>query len=695
MDDDALPLAFGNFELQARHRRLLRDGEPVVVGARAFDLLLALAARRDRVVTKSELLDLVWPGLVVEENNLQVQISALRRVLGPQAIATVPGRGYRFTAPLAGDGEDRASLKQRLVAILSADASEYSRLMAADANATVVALDAARGLFRKHIESRQGRVIDMAGDSVLAVFETASGAVSTALAVQQELDDLMRGTLEDQRMRFRIGVHLGDVIEKEDGTIYGDGVNIASRLEGQAAPGGVLVSDAVRGAVQGTVAAEFVDQGDRIVKNMTHAVRAFAVIDNGSTGASLSATPVLVDLTRPQKPSIAVLPFANMSDDAGQKFFADGVVEDIITALSRVRALFVIARNSSFVYEAKAIDVRKVGRELGVRYVLEGSVRRAANRVRITVQLIDAVAGVHLWSEKYDRHLTDLFSLQDEITRDIVGVVAPQVLDAEIRRARRKDPQSLDAWEFAVRAQWHLAQLNREDNAEALRLATRSAELDPGDTAGLNIAAFAHLYDAMFGWSSSAGASVLAANVAARKSVTLDARDEVAQTALGSTELFMGQHDAALTHLRAAVELNPNFSWAHGNLGSGLACAGHADEAVSSLKEAVRLSPIDKFSVLWITLLSFAQFLLGRYADGLDLAEQALRERTGFPAPHQVRAACLSQLGRIDEARASIGEYLQLAPNSTLGHLRAQVPLRRDADYEQYANALRQAGMPE
>ena len=693
--DDSAALKFGSFELQARRRRLLRDGEPVAIGARAFDVLVALAERRDRVVTKAELLDLAWPGLVVEENNLQVQISALRRLLGPQAIATVPGRGYRFTAAPSDRAEADAPFRQRLAAILAADVAAYSRLMAADESATVIALDAARTVFREQIASRHGRVIDMAGDSVLAVFESATGAISAALAVQQALASSLRGTPEDQRMRFRIGLHLGDVIEKDDGTIYGDGVNVAARLEQLAAPGGVSISEAMRSAVQGKVTAQFVDQGEQRVKNIDHPVRSFAVAVPGDGVAPPSGASGVIDLSLPHKPSIAVLPFACMSDDPDQKFFADGVVEDITMALSRVRALFVIARQSSFAYEGKAVDVRQVGRELGVRYVLEGSVRRAASRVRISAQLIDATAGMHLWSEKYDRDLTDLFALQDEITRDIVGVVAPQMLDAEMQRARRKDPQRLDAWEAAVRAQWHLAQLNREDNAEALRLAMKSAAQDPGDTGGLNIAAFAHIYDAVFGWSASAGASFMAGNELARRAVSLDPRDEVAQTALAATELFLGQHDSALERLRAAVDLNPSFSWAHGNLGLGLTFSGRGEEAVASLREALRLSPIDPFSFLWIYLLGFATFLLGRDAEALDLVERSLRERPGFPGPHRIRAACLGRLGRIDEARESIERYLRLAPKATLATLRAQVPLRREADYERYADALRRAGMPE
>ncbi|HTP74816.1 MAG TPA: tetratricopeptide repeat protein, partial [Burkholderiaceae bacterium] len=237
--------------------------------------------------------------------------------------------------------------------------------------------------------------------------------------------------------------------------------------------------------------------------------------------------------------------------------------------------------------------------------------------------------------------------------------------------------------------------LNQHDNAEALRWATKSAELDPRDTAGLNIATFAHMYDAVFGWSASAGQSFMAANEAARKAVALDARDEVSQTALGTTELNLGQHDSAMARLRAAVVLNPNFSWAHGNLGLGLVFAGKADDGLTSLREALRLSPIDKFSFLWIYLLGLASFLLGRDEEALDLAERSLRERPGFPANHRLRAACLVLLGRVDEARGSIDESMRLAPNATLSTLRARLPLQRDADYERYANALRQAGMPE
>jgi Predicted ATPase len=285
--DGSPALRFGPFELQARHRRLLRDGEPVPVGARAFDVLLALAERRERIVTKAELMDLAWPGLVVEENNLQVQISSLRKLLGSDAIVTIPGRGYRFTAQLASTDEGGPVIKQRLAAIMAADVAVYSRLMGADENATVIALDAARAVFKTRIGSTGGRVIDMAGDSLLVVFETATGAVSTALAIQDELRSLVAEVSEDRRMLFRIGVHLGDVIEKADGTVYGDGVNIAARLEGLAEPGGIVISDSVRTAVTGKVDASFLDQGEKVVKNIPDPLRAFKVI-SGSQAPTVS-----------------------------------------------------------------------------------------------------------------------------------------------------------------------------------------------------------------------------------------------------------------------------------------------------------------------------------------------------------------------------------------------------------------------
>jgi TolB-like protein len=567
--------------------------------------------------------------------------------------------------------------------------------MAADERATVEALDAARAVFRKQIDTSRGRVIDMAGDSVLAVFDLASGAVGAALAIQQELDALSSAAPADRRMRFRIGVHLGEIIEKADGTVYGDGVNVAARIQGLAEAGGLAISDEVYRLVRDRLTVHWSDGGEHAVKNIPRPVRIW-----GWSSASVSspfapqtdgqhAVPV------PDRPSIAVLAFQNMSGDPEQEYFSDGITEDIITNLSKHRGFFVIARNSSFTYKGQAVDVTRVGRELGVRYVLEGSVRKGGHRVRITAQLIDAANGSHLWADKYDRDMTDLFAVQDEITREIVGNLAPEMLEAEMQRARRKDPRTLDAWEYAVRAQWHLARLTRDDNAEALRLATQSTRLNPGATAGLNIAAFAHIYDAVYAWSASPAPSILAAHEAARRAVALDARDEVAQTALGTTELFMGQHDSAVARLRNAVELNPNFTWAHGDLGLALACSGQAEEAAGPLREAVRLSPRDQFCFLWIYLLGFAAFIAGRYEDALGHSDRSLQLNSNVPGPYRLRAACLSQLGRAEDARMALTEFLRLVPTATITSMRSQIPLKRAEDFERYAGALRRAGLPE
>ena len=596
-------------------------------------------------------------------------------------------------------------LRQRLAAILAADAAGYSRLMAADERATVEALDAARAVFRRQIDAFHGRVIDTAGDSVLAVFDLVSGAAAAARAIQEELKAGSRSEPAERRMRFRIGVHLGEIIEKADGTVYGDGVNVAARIQGLAEPGGVALSDEAHRLLRDRRALDWRDAGEHTVKNIARPVKIWRwsserVSPEPAPAAATATQPVPPSesahaLPLPDKPSIAVLAFQNMSGDPEQEYFSDGITEDIITHLSKYRGFFVIARNSSFTYKGQAVDVARVGRELGVRYVLEGSVRKAGLRVRITAQLIEATSGSHLWAERYDRDLIDLFDLQDEITREIVGNLAPQMMETEMRRARRKDPQALDAWELATKALWHLARLTREDNAEALRLATESTRLDPGSTAGLNIAAFAHLYEAVYGWGGSPAQSFIAAHEAGRRAVAIDARDEIAQTALGATEVFMGQADTAVGRLRDAVELNPNFTWAHGNLGLALTFAGKADEALASFHQAVRLSPRDPFCFLWLYLLGLANFLGRRYGEALEHVERSIRLNPNIPGTYRIRAACLSALGRIEEGRAALADFLRVMPGSTITAMRAQVPLKNPDDFERYAEALRRVGLPE
>ena len=379
-------------------------------------------------------------------------------------------------------------LRQRLAAILAADVAGYSRLMAGDDRATVAALDAGRAVFRGAIAEHGGRVVDMAGDSVLAVFESAAGAAAAALAVQRRIHASLGAVPEERRMRFRIGVNLGDVIEKDDGTVYGDGVNVAARLEALAEPGGVSVSASVHAAVLGKVDAEFADRGEHQVKNIPRPVRAFRLRTGGEVPAARAAPAVQAA----SKASIAVLPFANLSGDPAQDYFADGIVDDLITALSRMRWFYVIARNSTFTYKGRAVDVKQVGRELGVRYVLEGSVRKAGERVRISGQLVDAETGSHVWADRYDGALDDIFDLQDRITASVVGAVDPSVRRAEIERARSKPTANLQAYDLCLRALGGLMPgAGKAVNDEALALLRRAVAMDPGYTQAKALIAFA------------------------------------------------------------------------------------------------------------------------------------------------------------------------------------------------------------
>ena len=524
-----------------------------------------------------------------------------------------------------------SELKQRLAAILAADVAGYSRLMSADERATVSALDAARTVFRAQIEANQGRVIDMAGDSVLAVFETATGAVSAGLAIQQELHSLDTDVSEDRRMRFRIGVHLGDVIEKADGTVYGDGVNIAARLEGLAEPGGITISDSVRNAVRGKVDAGFEDQGEQQVKNIPHPVRAFAVRSNGSVVVPPFPVAGEIDLSLPDKPSIAVLPFTNMSGEPEQEYFTDGITEDIITELSRFRSLFVIARNSTFTYKGKAVDVRTISKELGVRYVVEGSIRRSANRIRVTAQLIDAPTGNHIWAEKYDRVLEDVFAVQEEVTRSIVIAIAPEIESAEGSKASRRRPASLSAYELAVRA-WADSQRAWANSDEALRKhailqAKATLAMDSGSTLALNALALAQFQQVFFRMAQQDEAAWTEGMDATKRAIDLDQSDSLGYAIRGILLCFpiqppesadrVDRLDEALGNLRRAHELNPNDSRALQTLGFCEAVSGHPAESIEHLSQALRRNPSDRRRADMFSLLSLANFLAKDYVTGI------------------------------------------------------------------------------
>ena len=477
-------------------------------------------------------------------------------------------------------------VEQRLAAILAADVAGYTRLMAGDEPATISTITEYRDIFRSHIEANGGRVVDMAGDSILAVFNSAAGAVKGAVEAQGEVAERNTSLPEARRMRFRIGINLGDIREADDGTIYGDGVIVAARLEGLAEPGGVMISDFAYQQVRRDPDVTFHDAGTFEVKNLSEAVRAYRLATSVEERPLTTPMPI-------EKSSIAVLPFDNMSRDQEQEYFSDGITEDIITALSRIRWLTVIARNSSFTYKGKAVDVKQVGREMGVRYVLEGSVRRTGNRVRITAQLIEAETGTHIWAERYDRDLGDIFAVQDEITETIATAIEPEIGAAEMERARRKPPGDLSAWDAYQRGLWHSYRYTAADNATAKDFLERAIAIDPDFGPSHAALAYNHFCDVIYGYSADRKVSIAAGLATAKTAVALDERDPFAHSNLGRLYTMMGEHALAEDALRRALALSPSFALAHFSMGLVLQQAGRSEEALPELELAMRLSPHD------------------------------------------------------------------------------------------------------
>jgi adenylate cyclase len=589
-----------------------------------------------------------------------------------------------------------AELRERLVGILAADAAGYSRLMAGDERATVVALDAARRVFRSEIESHKGRVIDMAGDSVLAVFETASGAVSAALAIQNALAAASKDVPNERRMRFRIGVHLGDIIEKADSTVYGDGVNIAARLEGLAEPGGITISESVRTAVKGKVGADFEDQGEQRVKNIADPVRAYRVKLRGGTHSTATSPVREVAPSLRDRPSIAVLPFANMSGDPRQEYFCDGITEDIITNLSLWRWFPVIARSSTFVYKAKNVDIRRIADELGARYILEGSVRRVGDRIRVNAQLIDAETGHHAWAEIYDRDLADIFAVQDDITERVVGNLEPQMLLAEGDRLRRKRPSELTAVDSMYRGAWHFHKFTKTDMAEARKHLERSVELDP-DHASQAWAWLGgvHFVSALLGMTDNPRATLAAAAEAAQRAVALDDQDFNGHTCLGLCLVWARQFDRGISELERGVELNPNSAFAHVLAANGLEFAGRPADAVAHSRFALKLSPRDPLLSFYLSNLGLAHFMLHELNEAAECQQKALGlNPANLRALHRL-AATQAHLGQLDEARATFQRSLEVMPSANVGFIDATYPFRKPEDRAFFLDGLRKAGLPE
>jgi len=581
---------------------------------------------------------------------------------------------------------------RRLAAILAADVVGYSRLVSADEVGALARLGTLRrDIIEPHIAKHSGRLFKVMGDGFLAEFASAVQAVTCAVAIQKEAEQAAVTLDEARKMRLRIGIHVGDVIVEGD-DLMGDGVNIAARLEGIAAPGGISVSRAVHDQVRDRVSVAFDDKGEIALKNIARPVQVFALGDGKAAPAAAIAgsSPVL---TLPDKPSIAVLPFQNMSGDPEQEYFADGMVEEIITALSRFRSLFVIARNSSFTYKGKAVDIKKVGQELGVRYVLEGSVRKAAETVRITGQLIDAMTGSHLWADKFEGKLTDVFALQDDVTEKVVAAIQPKMKLAEIELAGRRRPDDLNAYDLFLRALPRYYSMTREGLAEARRLTYRALEIDSQYGAAALLCASAIGYNVAQGWSVDVKSDYAESTRLGRLAFAIDENDPDTLAQIGrGTAAFTDDYDTAVDFVNRAVVLNLNSASAWNHRGWVYRYVGGAEEALLSFERAIRLSPLDPMLYDTYTGVASTFITLGRFDEAVSEAKKALRQNPLFTSAYRCLAAALAYLGRNTEAEEAAARLLEIEPNFRISKW---VGYGGQWQGKKFIEGLRLAGLPE
>jgi len=580
------------------------------------------------------------------------------------------------------------SQTRRLAAIIAADVAGYSRLMGADEEGTLEALKAIRReLSDPKVKEHRGRIVNTTGDGLLIEFSSVVDAVRCAVEVQHAMAERNVDVPPDRRIELRMGINLGDII-KDGRDIFGDGVNVAARLEALAEPGGICVSRVVRDQVRDKLAFSFEDMGEQQVKNIARPVHVYRVlIDKPASAKAL--------LPLPDKPSIAVLPFQNMTGDAEQDYFVDGVVEEIITAISRLPWLFVIARNSSFTYKGRAVDVKQVARELGVRYVLEGSVRKGGNKVRITGQLIDAASGAHIWADRFDGALDDIFELQDQVASGVVGAIEPKLRSAEIERAIRKPTENLGAYDLYLRALAQFWKWTPDGWSEAVDLLRRALDIDPSYATAAGLFAWCRVVEQT------------------RRLVSAQERDEASRFARLAVEkgnedpdalwmggwgmlMLAGEHAAGMSAMERSLALNPNSALASCFFGWAQSYRHQSQRAIEALERARRLSPLDPQPWVFYGGLAHAHFAAGRWGEAIEWADRALHAQPRMTAVVGVKAAACSHLGRAEEARAYVSRYLELRPGSTIGNVGGYVRTAVSPEFRAaYTDGLRKAGMPE
>ncbi len=583
-------------------------------------------------------------------------------------------------------------VERKLWAILSADIAGYSRLMGADEEGTLAALTAHR---RDHVDpcvaKHRGRIVKNTGDGFLAEFASVVDAVRCAVELQKGLAARNAGAAKNKRLDFRIGINVGDIVEQE-GDIFGDGVNIAARLQAIAEPGGICLSARAQEDAAGKVDVGFDDIGEQNLKNIARTVHAYRV--------SLDGKPATAPARRarhglPDKPSLAVLPFQNMSGDPEQDYFADGVVEDIITALSRFRSFAVIARNSSFVYKGRSVDVREVARELGVRYVLEGSVRRSGDRVRLTAQLVDADSGAHLWARNFDGKLADIFDVQDRITESVVAVVEPQIRRAEIERSRRERPGSLAAYDLYLAAMEKFHVATEKENADAYALLSKAIELEPNNCLMLAQAAQLIQHRMVMGGAPFSTNDRSMAHDLVHRALANARGDAPVLASAGLTLIANREYDLGFAAMKAAVEANPNHfdvvMWA----GVGNIHCGRLENARTYFERAQRLSPADPHAFVALTGIAHVLLIQGDDKGALEYAERATGQNMNYDPAYWMMIAANVRLGRMDDARRWLAKFKALAPGVTIRSIRAGQPMKDPARIEPIMEGLRAAGLEE
>lgn len=558
-------------------------------------------------------------------------------------------------------------VERRLAAVLAADVAGYSRLMGADEEGTLARLKAVRkAIVDPAIASYRGHIVKTTGDGMLVEFASAVDAVRNAVEVQRKMAEQNSAVPEDQRIEFRIGFHVGDIIF-DDNDIFGDSVNIAARLEGIAEPGGVCISDDAYRQVRGKVEIACDDMGPQPLKNIAEPMRVWRVRLTGQATSALqsgSAVSQHQALPVPDKPSIAVLPFQNMSGDPEQEYFADGITEDIITMLSRFRWFFVIARNSTFTYKTKLVDVKQVARELGVRYLLEGSVRRSGKRIRIAAQLIDAVTTTHIWAERYDRDLTDIFDVQDEITEQVAGAIEPELLKTEGLAAISRT-ENLTAWDLVRQGMWHFHKVTAETHLRARQLFRQAAKLDPKLLEAQIWLGRVNAGLGFYGWTEDPKGDLREGMQAALNAVQLDERNPYSHYALAIVSVVSGELEQAIRAAEKANEISPSFALGHFVLGMARLFSGRPEAAIEPLEHGLRLNPFDPQNFVWFQTLAFAEYFAGNRSAALQAALRALNVRPSWRPTLEVVALCYAALDRLDEARTFVDQVRHLEKPST------------------------------